>query len=119
MKPDTLCHSCVLIICLSKGLAFNYSSFVLVIQAFTPQVLRAEKKPLPEQTPKSGSEEEEEFEADEDVEAISSEATQVEESEAVATEVSEESLEVVSEEEVEVGSEDETEVEGGYVAVFE
>ena len=73
----------------------------------TPQVLRAEKKPSPEQTPKSGSEEEEEFEADEDIEAISSGANRVEESEAVATEVSEEALEVVSEEEV------------GVVAVFE
>ena len=85
----------------------------------TPQVLRTEKKPSPEQTPKSGSEEEEEFEADEDIEAISSGATQVKESEAVATEVPGELLEVVSEEEVEVGSEDDTEVEGGYVAVFE
>ena len=84
----------------------------------TPQVLRTEKKPSPEQTPKSGSEEEEEFEADEDIEAISSGATQVEESEAVATEVLGEVLEVVSEEEVGVGSEDETEVEGGYVTVF-
>ena len=71
----------------------------------TPQVLRPEKKPSPEQTPKSGSEEEEEFEADEDIGAMSSGATQVEESEAVATEVSEEALEVMSEEEVEVGSE--------------
>ena len=84
----------------------------------TRQVLRAEKKPSPEQTPKSGSEEEEEFEVDEDIEAISSGATQVEESEAVATEVLGEVLEVVSEEEVGVGSEDETEVEGGYVTVF-
>ena len=85
----------------------------------TPQVLRTEKKPSPEQTPKSGSEEEEEFEADEDIEGISSGATQVAESEAVATQVSGEVLEVVSEEEVEVGSEDETEVEGCFVAVFE
>ena len=93
--------------------------FILVIQALTPQVLRAEKKLSPEQTPTSGSEEEEEFEADEDDEAISSGANRVEESEAVATEVPGEVLEVVSEEEVEVGSEDDTEVEGGYVAVFE
>ena len=85
----------------------------------TPQVLRAEKKPSPEQTPRSVSEEEEEFEADEGIEATCSGATQVEESEAVATEVSGEVLEVVSEEEVEVGSEDETEVKGRYVAVFE
>ncbi|CAH3189835.1 unnamed protein product [Porites evermanni] len=92
---------------------------MFIIQALTPQVLRAEKKPSPEQTPKSGSEEEEEFEADEDIEAISSGATLVEVSEAVATEVSGEVLEAVSEEEVEVGSEEDTEVEGGYVAVFE
>ena len=85
----------------------------------TPQVLKAEKKPSPEQTPKSGSEEEEEFEGDEDIEAISSGATQEQESEVMATEVSGEVLEVASEEEVEVGSGDETEVEGGYVAVFE
>ena len=85
----------------------------------TPQVLRAEKKPSPEQTPKSGSEEKEEFEADEDIVAISSGATQVEESEAVATEVSGEVLEAVSEEEVEVGSEDETEVEGRFVPLLE
>ena len=83
----------------------------------TPQVLRAEKKPSPEQTPKSNLKLMKTFEVDEDIEAISSGATQVEESEAVATEVLE-VLEVVSEEEVEVGSEDDTEVEGGYVTVF-
>ena len=84
----------------------------------TPQVLRAEEKPSPEQIPKSNLKLMKTFEVDEDIEAISSGATQVEESEAVATEVLGEVLEVVSEEEVEVGSEDDTEVEGGYVTVF-